>query len=99
VGTKASFVYWKLFLFMKYFVYILYSKAFDTYYKGQTNNLPRRVQRHNSGREKATARYRPWKLVWFTEKKSRSEAIILERKIKNLSKEKTRLFIAKYSSK
>jgi putative endonuclease len=55
---------------MKYFVYILYSEAFDTYYKGQTYNVPKRVHRHNSGREKATARYRPWKLVWSTEKKA-----------------------------
>ncbi len=55
---------------MKYFVYILYSEAFDTYYKGQTNNVHERVQRHNSGREKATARYRPWILLWITEKKA-----------------------------
>jgi putative endonuclease len=82
---------------MKYFVYILYSEAFDTYYKGQTYNVHERVQRHNSGREKATARYRPWKLVWYTEKKSRSEALVLERKIKNLSKERTKAFIGKYS--
>ncbi len=83
---------------MKYFVYILYSEAFDSYYKGQTNNVPKRVQRHNSGLEKATARYRPWKLAWFTEKKSRSEAVILERKLKNLSKERTSSFINKYSN-
>ena len=82
---------------MKYFVYILYSDAFDTYYKGQTFNVLERVQRHNSGREKATARYRPWKLVWSTEKKSRSEAMVIERKIKNLSKECTKAFIGKYS--
>ena len=82
---------------MKYFVYILYSEAFDTYYKGQTYNVLERVHRHNSGREKATARYRPWKLVWFTEKKSRSEALALERKIKNLSKERTKAFISKYA--
>ena len=82
---------------MKYFVYILYSEAFDTYYKGQTYNVLERVHRHNSGREKATARYRPWKLVWFTEKKSRSEALVLERKIKNLSKERTKTFISKYA--
>ena len=84
------------FLFMKYFAYILYSEAFDTYYKGQTNNVHDRVRRHNSGQEKATARYRPWKLVWYTEKKSRADATILERKLKNLSKERIRAFIDKY---
>ncbi len=84
-------------MFMKYFTYILYSEAFDTFYKGQTNNVLERLHRHNSGREKATARYRPWKLVWFTEKKSRTEAMALERKLKNLSKERTKEFIVKYS--
>ncbi|MGB5498816.1 MAG: GIY-YIG nuclease family protein [Maribacter sp.] len=82
---------------MKYFVYIIYSEAFDTYYKGQTRNVLERVRRHNSGREKATAHYLPWKLVWSTEKESRSEAMVLERKIKNLSKERTKAFIGKYS--
>ncbi|MBT8302039.1 MAG: GIY-YIG nuclease family protein [Maribacter sp.] len=82
---------------MKYFVYILYSETFDTYYKGQTNNVEERVSRHNSGFEKATARYRPWLLVWFTEKKNRSEAMSLEKKLKNLSKERTADFISRYS--
>jgi len=82
---------------MKYYVYILFSEAFDTYYKGQTNNLQERVLRHNSGFEKATARYRPWSLVWFTEKKNRSEAVLLEKKLKNLSKDRTVDFISKYS--
>ncbi|MBD0779216.1 GIY-YIG nuclease family protein [Maribacter sp. ANRC-HE7] len=82
---------------MKYFTYILYSEAFDTFYKGQTNNVLERLHRHNSGREKTTARYRPWKLVWFTEKKNRADAMALERKLKNLTKERTKEFIAKYS--
>ena len=82
---------------MKYVVYILYSENFDTYYKGQTNNVDERVRRHNAGQEMATARYRPWKLVWFTEKKSRAEAMALEKKLKNLSKERIRVFIDKYS--
>ncbi len=82
---------------MKYYTYILYSEAFDTFYKGQTKNVFERLHRHNSGKEKATARYRPWKLVWFTKKKSRADAMALERKLKNLSKERTKEFIIKYN--
>ncbi|WP_394800552.1 GIY-YIG nuclease family protein, partial [Aestuariivivens insulae] len=48
------------------------------------------------GSEKSTSKYRPWKLVWKTEKPNRSQALILERKLKNLSKERTKAFIEKY---
>ena len=82
---------------MKYFVYILYSVDFDRYYKGQCQNLDNRIERHNSGKEKSTAPYRPWILVWSGIKDTRSEAMLLERKLKNLSKAKTQYFIEKYS--
>ena len=82
---------------MKYFVYIIYSKKFDKFYKGQSMDIDNRLARHNSGKEKATAPYRPWKLVWYVEKESRSEAMKLEAKLKNLSKERIRGFIKKYS--
>ncbi len=83
---------------MKYSVYILYSPLIDSYYKGQTSDLHERIRRHNSGYEKATKRGVPWQLVWSTEKETRSEAIILERKLKNLSREKTKQFIDKYKN-
>ncbi|WP_111683707.1 GIY-YIG nuclease family protein [Winogradskyella tangerina] len=82
---------------MPYFVYILYSKKFDTFYKGQTKDLFERIRRHNSGLEKSTKRYTPWELLWYSEKSSRSEAMTLERKLKNLSKERLKKFIKKYS--
>ena len=83
--------------FMVFHVYILYSESFDKYYVGQTANLQDRVLRHNSGTEKATKAYRPWLLRWHTENPSRSEAMELERKLKNLSKERIISFIQKYS--
>jgi putative endonuclease len=82
---------------LKYFIYILYSEKCDCYYKGQTKNLQDRIERHNKGYEKSTARYRPWKLIWSTAKLTRSEAISLERKLKNLSNERLKEFISKYS--
>jgi len=81
---------------MQYFVYILYSEKFDKFYIGQTNNTDDRLKRHNAGYNKATAPYIPWTLLWFTEKKSRAEAMALEKKLKNLSKERIRQFIVKY---
>ena len=80
---------------MKYFVYILYSEDFDKFYIGQTESIEARILRHNSGTEKATHPYRPWKIIWHTEKSSRAEAMLLERKLKNLSKERLKIFIAK----
>ena len=81
---------------MSYIVYILYSKSTDSYYKGQTSDLVDRLNRHNSKREKATKNGAPWNLVWSAQKETRGEALILERKLKNLSREKTIQFINKY---
>ena len=81
---------------MSYFVYILYSEQYDTFYKGQTKDINLRLQRHNKGLEKSTDRYRSWVLVWACEKPTRKEAMVLERKLKNLSKERLKGFIEKY---
>ncbi|MFM2306750.1 MAG: hypothetical protein RLZZ367_1419 [Bacteroidota bacterium] len=81
---------------MAYYVYILYSEKSGQFYKGQTSDITDRLSRHNSGFEKATARYAPWKLIWYTTKQSREQALSLEQKIKNLSRERTIQFILKY---
>ncbi len=81
-----------------FFVYILQSEVNGSFYKGASDNVLRRLVEHNSGKEKSTARYRPWKLVWHCEKNSRSEALILERKLKNItSRVKTEQFIEKHA--
>ncbi|MCG9900028.1 MAG: GIY-YIG nuclease family protein [Hydrotalea sp.] len=81
---------------MEYWVYILYSERSNRYYIGQTRNITERLARHNAGSENSTAPFRPWLLLWKTAKYSRSEAIILERKLKNLSRNRIKLFIEKY---
>ena len=80
---------------MCYFVYILYSKSTDAYYKGQTSDLEDRFRRHNNKQEKATRNGVPWNLLWYSEKSTRSEALILERKLKNLSRNRTIEFVKK----
>lgn len=49
-------------------------------------NFDNRLKRHNAGYEKYTRKYRPRRLALKIEKESRSEAIILERKLKNMVK-------------
>ena len=79
---------------MSFFVYILYSENFDKFYVGQTNDVSQGLNRHNCGYEKATA---PWIMAWVTHKDTRTDAMILEKKLKNLSKDRIRQFIHKYS--
>ncbi len=81
---------------MSYYVYILFSKSTKTFYKGSTNEYLDRINRHNNGEEISTKHGSPWILIWETEKQTRSEAIILEKKLKNLSCERTIQFILKY---
>ena len=81
---------------MACFAYIIYSEKFDKYYIGQTDDVFTRLHRHNSGYEKFTSMYCPWRLEWHCEKATRAEAMKLEKKLKNLSKERLRQFIEKY---
>ncbi|MCD6597181.1 MAG: GIY-YIG nuclease family protein [Bacteroidales bacterium] len=80
-----------------YWVYILYSKSLNQFYKGQTHNLDERVIRHNIGSEKATKPGVPWILLWSTQKSDRSSSIILERKLKNLTRNRLISFMKKYA--
>lgn len=79
-----------------YFVYILYSKKLDKYYKGYTNDLVRRLEQHNSGSQTYTRQGVPWKLILVLSKSTKNDALELERKLKNLNKDKLEQFIKKY---
>jgi len=67
---------------MDYTVYILYSQKRSRYYVGQTSNIENRLKKHNLGNVKSTKYGIPWELVLQIEVETRSEAIILENKIK-----------------
>ena len=64
------------------FVYILFSEKRRRYYVGQTANIIERLKRHNQGRVPSTKTGVPWKVVLHIEVLDRSDALILERKIK-----------------
>jgi putative endonuclease len=80
-----------------YYVYILYSVEFDKYYIGQTNDVKSRLNRHNNGEVNYTKSYKPWSLILVIEKPTRSESMALEKKIKNLNRERLKAFIEKYT--
>ena len=66
----------------KMFVYILYSEKSSRYYVGHTADIDKRLKRHNSGVVPSTRGGIPWVLVLQLEVSTRSEAMILENKIK-----------------
>ena len=80
-----------------YSTYILYSYSTDRFYKGSTNNIRIRLNRHNAGSEKATSKGKPWKLIWTIIKETRSDAYNLELKLKNLSRKRMLKFCLKYN--
>lgn len=74
-----------LILFRMYFhVYILYSLANDRFYIGQTNDLDKRIERHNKGSVKSTKAYRPWKIVYCESFETRAESMKREGHLKSL---------------
>jgi putative endonuclease len=80
-----------------FWTYIIYSENLNRYYIGQTNDPDARLKRHNGKSERYTKKYVPWKFVCTIEKQTRSEAVVLERKSKNLNREDLKKFILKYS--
>ena len=79
-----------------YYTYILYSEKRKTFYKGSTSDLTNRIKRHNSGFEKYSKAGAPWRLIWVAEKSTRAEAMVLERKLKNLTVKRLLLLVLKY---
>jgi len=72
---------------MSFWVYILQSQTSGRYYFGQTDNIEKRLAQHNDPNNhlaQTTKRFLgPWQLTWSIQMENRSEAIRLERKIKN----------------
>lgn len=63
-------------------VYIIFSESSLKYYTGQTDNLENRLGRHNSGLSLSTKSGKPWELIYQIQLSTRSEAMLLEQKIK-----------------
>ena len=69
---------------MSYFAYIIGSikdEKFTTYV-GWTNNIDKRLKKHNSNKGAKSTKGRIWELLYFEELKSKSEALKREYALK-----------------
>jgi predicted GIY-YIG superfamily endonuclease len=67
-----------------YYVYILVSVPYpDRHYTGFTEDLPNRVDHHNSGANTSAAAYRPWRLQTAIAFTDREKALDFERYLKS----------------
>jgi len=97
LGTELiPFLFQISFSNIMFYTYILYSHKFNKFYIGQTKDVDRRFLLHNNGNVQSTAPYRPWTLVGSFQKRTRSESMTLERKLKNLNREDLLRFIHRY---
>jgi putative endonuclease len=67
---------------MTYTVYVLYSEKYSKHYTGFTSDLEKRVLSHNDLGSGWTAKFRPWKLIYTKEFKSKQEAMKYEKWLK-----------------
>jgi putative endonuclease len=73
---------------MPYHMYILRSVSTSQYYVGHTENLRKRLQEHNNGRNHLTKGRGPWELFHAEEFPTRSEAFHREMEVKRLKSRK-----------
>jgi putative endonuclease len=66
----------------RYYTYIIYSDLTGRYYTVITDDLERRLHEHNSGRSRTTSRGVTWKIMFYKDFGTRSEATTLEKRIK-----------------
>ena len=50
---------------MFFYIYVLKSKNYEELYIGSTNNLLRRIEKHNQGLVQSTKPYRPWQIIYY----------------------------------
>lgn len=68
-----------------FYVYFLRSKKDGSLYIGQTNNIVRRVEKHNKGQIKSTKNKCPFDLVYSERYNTRCEAMFREWVLKSTS--------------
>jgi putative endonuclease len=72
-----------------HFLYIIYSPAKDQYYTGEANNIPERMELHNSHKsvKSLTGAASDWQLKLIHKLNSRKKAVSLQKLIKKEDKE------------
>jgi putative endonuclease len=69
-----------------YYVYIIYSKNFDIYYKGFSENVAQRLLYHNENRSKYTSNKWMWELVYSKAFGTKKEVLVEELRLKKLNR-------------
>lgn len=67
-----------------HFVYIIQSiDPPDQYYSGLTDDVEKRLQDHNSGKLKRTAKFKPWQLKSYHFFKNENAVLAIEKYLKS----------------
>ncbi|WP_282162527.1 GIY-YIG nuclease family protein [Ulvibacterium marinum] len=66
-----------------FYVYVLKSELDGRLYKGMTTDIAKRVEQHNSGKNRSTKGFAPWKLVYEEMYLDRMEARSREKYFKS----------------
>jgi len=67
-----------------FFVYVLRSRKDGSFYIGQTNNIDKRLERHNIGLVRTTKNRAPFDIVYTESYDTRREAMLRERHLKSI---------------
>ncbi|MEQ8878337.1 MAG: GIY-YIG nuclease family protein [Cyclobacteriaceae bacterium] len=65
-----------------YFTYVLRSEKDNQNYAGYTNNLPLRIEAHNSGKVESTKHRRPLRLIYYEACLTQEDALKREKYFK-----------------
>jgi len=81
-----------------FYVYILYSKLFNLYYKGFTTDISKRLEYHKAGKSTYTSKAYDWELVYCDKFETKREALIEEKRLKKLNRASIEKIISNYNS-
>ena len=69
-----------------HYVYILRSISNSTQtYIGSSSDLKKRLESHNSGANKHTSKFKPWRVIWYSAFENRIKAENFEKYLKTAS--------------
>ena len=73
----------KAYIVNMFYVYVIQSIPKGRYYIGSTKKVDARLKSHNSGANRSTKPYRPWRIVHTEELPDKTSALIRELQIKS----------------
>ncbi len=80
-----------------FYVYIIYSKSCNIYYKGFTLDRDTRLEYHNSGKSPYTSKANDWELVYSAVFETKREVLIEEKRLKKLNVTSIEKLISNYN--